>query len=156
MFLPRGLSVAADARNAFGRLDRVFKAELMTESPIVIRPEQEHALVIENATFEWETAPSKNETESKSDAKGVTEKANSMSDTPFKLANVTMRIPRGSLVGVVGRVGAGKSSLLQGIIGEMRKASGLVTFGGKVAYCPQTAWIQNASLVRYSASASIF
>jgi ATP-binding cassette, subfamily C (CFTR/MRP), member 1 len=29
----------------------------------------------------------------------------------------------------------------------MRKVQGEVTFGGRVAYCPQTAWIQNATLV---------
>lgn len=40
-----------------------------------------------------------------------------------------------------------QSSLLQGIIGEMRKVSGNVTLGGRVAYCSQTAWIQNATLV---------
>lgn len=34
-----------------------------------------------------------------------------------------------------------------GLIGEMRKVSGQVSFGGKIAYCAQTAWIQNATLV---------
>ena len=29
----------------------------------------------------------------------------------------------------------------------MRKVSGHVSFGGRVGYCPQTAWIQNATLV---------
>ena len=35
-----------------------------------------------------------------------------------------------------------------GLIGEMRKVHGRVSFGGRVAYCAQTAWIQNATLVR--------
>ena len=34
-----------------------------------------------------------------------------------------------------------------GLIGEMRKVSGRVSFGGRVALCAQTAWIQNATLV---------
>lgn len=34
-----------------------------------------------------------------------------------------------------------------GLIGEMRKVGGRVSFGGRVAYCAQTAWIQNATLV---------
>ena len=38
-----------------------------------------------------------------------------------------------------------ESSLLQGIIGEMRRSSGTVTFSGRVAYCPQGAWIQVGS-----------
>lgn len=32
----------------------------------------------------------------------------------------------------------------------MRRVSGDVSLGGRVAYCPQTAWIQNATLVRMS------
>lgn len=39
-----------------------------------------------------------------------------------------------------------QSSLLQGIIGEMRRVRGRISFGGRVAYCPQTAWVQNATL----------
>ena len=33
-----------------------------------------------------------------------------------------------------------------GRLGEMRKTAGSVKLGGKVGYCPQTAWIQNASV----------
>lgn len=63
-----------------------------------------------------------------------------------KIRDVTLSIPRGKLVAFVGPVGSGKTSLLQGIIGEMRKTSGSITFGGSVAYCPQSAWIQNATV----------
>ncbi|KAJ6571086.1 ABC protein [Mycena capillaripes] len=65
---------------------------------------------------------------------------------PFALHDITLSIPRGTLAAVVGRVGSGKSSLLQGLIGEMRATGGKWAFGGRVAYCPQGAWIQNASL----------
>lgn len=137
MFLPRGLSAIADARSAFARLDKVFHAELMREDPIVVNEAQEWGLLVENATFEWEEALLKD------DSGELREKS---ADTPFQLRDVNMRVARGSLVGIVGRVGSGKSSLLQAIIGEMRKLSGEVSFGGRTAYCPQTAWIQNASL----------
>jgi len=53
-----------------------------------------------------------------------------------------MTIPRGQLVAIVGSVGCGKTSLLQGLIGEMRKTSGSIVFGGSVAYCAQSAWVQ--------------
>uniref|UniRef100_A0A8C1FSZ7 ABC-type glutathione-S-conjugate transporter n=1 Tax=Cyprinus carpio carpio TaxID=630221 RepID=A0A8C1FSZ7_CYPCA len=53
---------------------------------------------------------------------------------------------RGSLVAVVGHVGSGKSSLLSAMLGEMEKKSGHVTVSGSVAYVPQQAWIQNATL----------
>jgi ATP-binding cassette, subfamily C (CFTR/MRP), member 1 len=138
----------ADARSAFHRLQGVFEAELLTESPILVNTDQDHALVMEGATFEWEEPLHKDD--EKSATKGdsaIPEQGRVASDSPFKLENIHMKISRGTLIGIVGRVGSGKSSLLQGMIGEMRRVSGTVTFGGKVAYCPQTAWIQNASLV---------
>lgn len=70
------------------------------------------------------------------------EKAKTDQDNVFKLNDVNMEIPRGKLVAIVGPVGSGKSSLLQGIIGEMRRTEGTIKFCGSVAYCPQTAWIQ--------------
>ncbi|KAG2456469.1 MRP1 protein, partial [Polypterus senegalus] len=51
-----------------------------------------------------------------------------------------------SLVAVVGQVGAGKSSLLSAILGEMEKVEGLLQRKGTVAYVSQQAWIQNATL----------
>ncbi|PWN53455.1 putative YOR1-ABC transporter [Violaceomyces palustris] len=67
--------------------------------------------------------------------------------TPFSMEDITVRIPKGELVAIVGPVGSGKSSLLQACIGEMRKTSGRVTWGSeRVAYCSQSAWIQNATV----------
>ncbi|KAG6831800.1 hypothetical protein H0H92_007477 [Tricholoma furcatifolium] len=141
MFLPRALSATADARNALSRLKSVFHAELMEDVVFTIDPDQKHALIATDATFEWEAFPSqKTEKDKTSEAEAEAEAA------PFKVSNIDMVVPYGSLVAVVGRVGSGKSSLLQGLIGEMRQVSGKFSFGGRVAYCPQSAWIQNASL----------
>lgn len=46
---------------------------------------------------------------------------------------------------IVGTVGCGKSSLLAGILGEMRKFNGLLNTHGSIAYVSQQAWIQNMS-----------
>ncbi|KAI8804246.1 P-loop containing nucleoside triphosphate hydrolase protein [Cladochytrium replicatum] len=62
------------------------------------------------------------------------------------LRNIALEIPKGSLVAIVGAVGSGKSSLLNAMIGEMKKIHGYVIFSGSVGYAPQSAWIQNASL----------
>jgi ABC-type multidrug transport system fused ATPase/permease subunit len=64
----------------------------------------------------------------------------------FTLRDINMVIPRGQLIAIVGPVGTGKTSLLEGLIGEMRRTAGTVTFGGTVGYCPQSAWIQNATI----------
>ncbi len=59
------------------------------------------------------------------------------------LADINVTIQRGSLVAIVGKVGAGKSSLLSAMNGEMVKDDGSVRVGGNIAYVPQQAWIQN-------------
>ena len=64
----------------------------------------------------------------------------------FKLNDIDVNIPRGSLTAIVGSIGSGKSSLLQGLMGEMRRTEGKVIFSGSTALCSQTPWIQNATV----------
>ncbi|KDR79232.1 hypothetical protein GALMADRAFT_243140 [Galerina marginata CBS 339.88] len=67
-------------------------------------------------------------------------------EKPFALKDLHLDVPKGSFVAIVGRVGTGKSSLLQALLGEMRRTKGEVVFGGSVAYAPQAPWIKNATL----------
>lgn len=62
------------------------------------------------------------------------------------LKNINMKVKKGNLTAVVGSVGCGKTSLVSALLGEMEKLSGLANVDGKVAYVPQQAWIQNATL----------
>uniref|UniRef100_A0A8V5GWV8 Canalicular multispecific organic anion transporter 2 n=1 Tax=Melopsittacus undulatus TaxID=13146 RepID=A0A8V5GWV8_MELUD len=59
---------------------------------------------------------------------------------------INLLVPSGALVAVVGHVGCGKSSLVSALLGEMEKLEGEVAVKGSVAYVPQQAWIQNATL----------
>ncbi|KAJ7056634.1 ABC protein [Mycena amicta] len=154
LFLPRALSNIADARNALNRITLAFQAETMDEVPFLIDPEQKYALLAEDVSFQWESAFKEEAAETKDGkvaaegraAEKLKEVETEDQPEPFRVQNVSMQIPRGILAGIVGRVGSGKSSLIQGLIGEMRRIGGDFSFGGRVAYCPQTAWIQNASL----------
>jgi ATP-binding cassette, subfamily C (CFTR/MRP), member 1 len=65
---------------------------------------------------------------------------------PFKLQGLDFEIGRDELVAVIGTVGCGKSSLLAALAGDMRKTSGEVMLGARRAFCPQYAWIQNATV----------
>jgi ABC-type transport system involved in cytochrome bd biosynthesis fused ATPase/permease subunit len=49
-------------------------------------------------------------------------------------------------VAVIGSVGSGKSSLLAALAGDMRRTKGEMTMGASRAFCPQYAWIQNATV----------
>lgn len=62
------------------------------------------------------------------------------------LKNINWMVPTGSLVAVVGHVGCGKSSLVSALLGEMEKIHGEIAVKGSLAYVPQLAWIQNATL----------
>ncbi|XP_028254087.1 multidrug resistance-associated protein 1-like [Parambassis ranga] len=65
---------------------------------------------------------------------------------PPCLQRINMKVKTGSLVAIVGHVGSGKSSLLSAILGEMDRRNGFVSIEGSVAYVPQQAWVQNATL----------
>ncbi|USW57841.1 Putative AAA+ ATPase domain, ABC transporter type 1, transmembrane domain-containing protein [Septoria linicola] len=65
---------------------------------------------------------------------------------PFQINNVDLTVGRDELIAVIGSVGSGKSSLLAALAGDMRKTEGDVTFGANRAFCPQYAWIQNATV----------
>ncbi|EJD45804.1 ABC transporter [Auricularia subglabra TFB-10046 SS5] len=158
MFLPVSLSAIADAANAVSRLQDVFTAELLEETH-GFDYDQEAAVEISHASFTWDGLPPEDQAQGKKGkhkkekaAKALTKSANTAPSTPapeqevFQLRDVNLSIPRGKLVAVVGSVGSGKSSLLQGMIGEMRLTGGTVTFGGTVAYCSQQAWVQNATI----------
>eukprot|EP00092_Neocalanus_flemingeri_P004166 GFUD01004481.1.p1 GENE.GFUD01004481.1~~GFUD01004481.1.p1 ORF type:complete len:1636 (+),score=378.79 GFUD01004481.1:74-4981(+) len=72
--------------------------------------------------------------------------ANKPKSVQFSLQNIDLKVPKGSLCAVVGTVGAGKSSLLSALLGEMERSSGQVEISGRIAYVSQQAWIQNAKL----------
>ncbi|XP_047182853.1 ABC transporter C family member 8-like [Vigna umbellata] len=62
------------------------------------------------------------------------------------LRDVNLEIKWGQKVAVCGPVGAGKSSLLYAILGEISKISGTVNVLGNIAYVSQTSWIQSGTV----------
>ncbi|KAK9400978.1 canalicular multispecific organic anion transporter 1 [Crotalus adamanteus] len=67
-------------------------------------------------------------------------------DSDVTVKDITLEIARGSLVAIVGSVGSGKSSLISAMLGEMENIKGHINIQGSMAYVPQQAWIQNATL----------
>jgi ABC-type multidrug transport system fused ATPase/permease subunit len=75
------------------------------------------------------------------------------------LRDVTMKIPEGSSIGIVGRSGSGKTSLVDIILGLLEPTSGTVKVGGinpnllasghegLFAYVPQTTYIKSATII---------
>uniref|UniRef100_A0A8C9EU05 Multidrug resistance-associated protein 1 n=1 Tax=Pavo cristatus TaxID=9049 RepID=A0A8C9EU05_PAVCR len=122
--LPMVISSIVEASVSLKRL-RVFLSHEELDPDSIIRgpiTNAEGSIVVKNATFSW----------SKTD--------------PPSLNSINFTVPEGSLIAVVGQVGCGKSSLLSALLGEMDKKEGYVVVKGSVAYVPQQAWIQNATL----------
>ncbi|KAL5039787.1 hypothetical protein BDEG_28386 [Batrachochytrium dendrobatidis JEL423] len=107
------------------------------------------ALEFVNATFTWESVKADDKkvgTESTKKVKFSPALSESQKAAPFSLERITLRIPHGACVAVVGSVGSGKSSFLSALVGGMRKTSGSSTMYGSVAYCAQEPWIQSGTI----------
>uniref|UniRef100_H2SRT2 Multidrug resistance-associated protein 4-like n=1 Tax=Takifugu rubripes TaxID=31033 RepID=H2SRT2_TAKRU len=61
-------------------------------------------------------------------------------DAP-SLQNVSFSLNSNQLIAVIGPVGAGKSSLLSSILGELPKEKGVLTVSGQMTYASQQPWV---------------
>ncbi|KAF5900053.1 canalicular multispecific organic anion transporter 1-like, partial [Clarias magur] len=104
------------------RLEKFLGGEDLDTTAVQHSNNKDTAVSVSNGTFTW----------------GI--------DSEPALKNVSLDIKPGRLVAVVGAVGSGKSSLISAVLGEMHTISGSVHIKGSVAYVPQQAWIQNATL----------
>jgi ATP-binding cassette subfamily C (CFTR/MRP) protein 1 len=136
MFIPNVMAAMADYKIAIERIQELFLAEELDTAPQDGHDEN-YAIKIENGEFLWET-----NAEEESKITPDTPKHESV-DVVSTIRDINIAIPHGKLVAVIGRVGSGKSSLLQAVIGEMKRINGDVSCTGSVSFAPQKAWIQN-------------
>ncbi|CAG9809558.1 unnamed protein product [Chironomus riparius] len=62
------------------------------------------------------------------------------------LDSINLTVHRGKLIGILGHVGAGKSSLLQTILRELPIDSGTMSINGKISFAPQESWVFSSSI----------
>uniref|UniRef100_A0A8C6UE24 ABC-type glutathione-S-conjugate transporter n=1 Tax=Neogobius melanostomus TaxID=47308 RepID=A0A8C6UE24_9GOBI len=115
-------SIVLQAVVSLRRLGKYLCSEELKTDNVSKAPLTSGRIVVDNGTFSWSA------------------------EGPPCLRRINVRVPRGSLVAVVGHVGSGKSSLLSAMLGETEKRNGSVSVKGSVAYVPQQAWIQNATV----------
>uniref|UniRef100_A0A8C4NUQ3 ABC-type glutathione-S-conjugate transporter n=1 Tax=Dicentrarchus labrax TaxID=13489 RepID=A0A8C4NUQ3_DICLA len=122
--LPFAISTTMQAMVSLRRLGKYLCSEELRVDNVSKAPLSSDGedVAIENGTFSWSA------------------------EGPPCLKRINIHVPRGSLVAVVGHVGSGKSSLLSAMLGETEKRTGRVSVKGSVAYVPQQAWIQNATV----------
>jgi ATP-binding cassette subfamily C (CFTR/MRP) protein 1 len=174
-FLPLVIGQVIDANASVKRIQEFLLAE-EAEDSARWDYEAKDALVLTDAAFTWERHPTQdNESgppgkkpatkkEAKEEkARVAAEKNASRASTstptpnekkdghdeeeqPFEMTGLNLRFGRNELVAVIGSVGSGKTSLLAALAGDMRRTNGEVVIGASRAFCPQYAWIQNATV----------
>lgn len=135
-----------DAYASIKRIQEFLLAEEAVED-VIVDAGNENAVVLKNASFTWErTKKNKSDTTNEQARPGAGTPSTMTLVEPFHIPNLDLTVARNELVGVIGGVGSGKTSLLAALAGDMRKTSGSVTFGASRAFCPQYAWLQNATV----------
>ncbi|WJX92060.1 ATP-binding cassette sub- C member 8 [Trifolium repens] len=123
--IPEALSIMIQVKVSFDRLSNFLLDEELNndDSDRSLRQCPVDAVEIQDGNFIWDHE--------------------SVSPT---LTHVNLEIKQGQKVAVCGPVGAGKSSLLYAILGEILKISGTVNVGGTLAYVSQSSWIQSGTV----------
>ncbi|BBG98870.1 multidrug resistance-associated protein 6 [Prunus dulcis] len=123
--IPEALSVMIQVKVSFDRLNAFLVDDELNDDQIrnLTSHKSDESLRIERGIFSWypeSTVPT--------------------------LRDVNIEVQREQKVAVCGPVGAGKSSLLYAVLGEMPKISGTVDAFGTIAYVSQTSWIQSGTV----------
>lgn len=125
--LPMVITSIIEASVAVGRLTSFFAAEELQPDAVLRRDAAQNvgdeAVRVRDATFTWDR-----------------------NESIKCLEDINFTARKGELTCVVGRVGSGKSSFLEAILGDLWKIYGEVTVYGATAYVAQQPWVMNASV----------
>lgn len=142
--LPILVGGAIKARGSLARIDQFLDSEESESSPSPLcgASATKQAIVLDNATFQWDCPPPdpQSRRQRRRIEKGLVV-PEPVPREPFRLRALSLAIPEGSLVGVIGKSGAGKSSLLYALLGEMKHTSGSRCVRGSLSICEQSAWL---------------
>ncbi|KAI8607429.1 ABC transporter type 1, transmembrane domain-containing protein, partial [Chytriomyces sp. MP71] len=132
MYLPGMVSNVFKLKVALGRISDFLNQSELEQYPVRPIGQDEGVLGFKNATLAWILS-------------GEGENGG------FQLRNLDLSFPTGAVSIISGATGSGKSSLIHGILGEMKLLSGTAFLPARnevdsFAYVPQTAWLMNASL----------
>ena len=125
--LPMVITSIIEASVAVGRLTSFFTAEELQPDAVLTKDAAanngDEAVRVWDATFTWDRKEGRH-----------------------CLEDISFVARKAELSCIVGRVGAGKSSFLEAILGDIWKICGEVVVHGRTAYVAQQAWVMNASV----------
>ena len=129
--VPMVITNIVEAQVALSRLTKFLTSSEIQSDAVIKAPRANRlgdvAVSVKNGTFLW----SKNK-----------------NDDNYKVAlsQINFVSRKGNLDCIVGKVGSGKSSLIQAFLGDLYKLDGDVRLHGKVAYVSQVPWIVNGTV----------
>ena len=125
--LPMVITSIVEASVAVGRITDFLMAEELQSDAVTVTPAPEEmgeeTVLIRDGTFSWDRHQARN-----------------------VLEDIEFTAYKGELSCIVGRVGSGKSSLLQSMLGDLWKVKGTAEVRGTVAYASQQTWVLNATV----------
>ena len=125
--LPMVITSIIEATVAVGRLTSFFTAEELQIDAVQAKDaaanDGDESVRVWDATFTWDRKEGRH-----------------------CLEDINFVARKAELSCIVGRVGAGKSSFLEAILGNIWKIHGEVVVHGRTAYVAQQAWVMNASV----------
>ncbi|XP_077967877.1 ATP-binding cassette sub-family C member 5-like isoform X2 [Styela clava] len=141
--LPMSVKAVAEVFVSFDRMDDLLLMEEMKEYSVSPKS-RNNAVELRNMTVAWDVIE---KTQSGEDKKKDFKKQEvGLEETVDVMFDIDLTVPKGSLLGICGSVGAGKSSLVCSMMGQTRIKKGIVGIDGSMAYVPQQAWIFHATV----------
>ena len=140
--LPMVITNVAEASVSVDRLFAFLNLSELDPESVNILGNQEPFLEVTNGVFSWSAGVE----EVSLDTSAAPKEEVAEQKEAITLSGINLRCKTGRLSAIIGKVGSGKSSLMAACLGEIPKVSGSVSMSGSVAYAPQQAWIQNATL----------
>ncbi|CRK98089.1 CLUMA_CG011457, isoform A [Clunio marinus] len=143
--------------NEFHMNGEGIEKELLINSQSTLAPDV--ALSLRNVSCRWKTVeetlklPEKDKKREKlknlKEIPKVSEDENKFDEAnedKLTLNNVSLEVRKGILVGILGHVGSGKSSLLQTILGELPTEAGSLAIKGNLSFATQEPWVFSGSV----------
>jgi ATP-binding cassette subfamily C (CFTR/MRP) protein 4 len=138
-FFPLAIECIGIVRISLARIQAFLESpELSTEAAAVASPVSENLVDVHSASCEWEGT--------KASGGGSSAPSSPTAAVPFTLQCIDLRVRRGEFVAVVGAVGAGKSMLMQLLLGELHPTAGTAHISGRIAYSSQLPWLLTGSI----------